>query len=186
VLKHEYLDEPTPENSGLSASIRHNPNTADDSVQPHSSETVTLESATLNAQGSANRAVRHPRATRSRIARINDRYEHGDSSDFLHADHADESLLRLLEEGPFPERPFNQPLQVQPPRETTIAKARKDPVTSHTTTIGGGANENRGQGTDSEVVTDDKAHDEPVDQVSDADEGEYVILGEDDVEEATR
>jgi len=120
--------------------------------------------------------VKDAKSIGTRVARISDRYERDDSSDFLHAD---ESLLRLLEEGPFSERPLNQPLQVQPPRET----AKKKSVVSHraSTTAGNIVDDTRGGNL--EMRVNDTPHDEAVDNVSDADEGDYVILGEDDVEE---
>jgi hypothetical protein len=83
--------------------------------------------------------------------------------------------LRLLEEGPFSERPLNQPLQVQPPRET----AKKDSVVSHRTSTAASANVDNTRESNLEVVND-APQDEVVDDVSDADEGDYVILGEDD------
>jgi hypothetical protein len=165
------MDTPAPSNGGLSLGTRHNPSTKVHTTQQHSSET-TLESASSNADLTSTRAIRHSSTTRSRDVRISHRHDRDESSDFLHAD---ESLLRLLEEGPFSERPLNQPLQVQPPRET----AKKDSVVSHRTSTAASANVDNTRESNLEVVND-APQDEVVDDVSDADEGDYVILGEDD------
>jgi len=167
------MDTPPPSNRGLTLITRHDSSTKDQVTQQHSSET-TLESASSNTNSISSRTLQHSKTKRSHVARVGDTYDRDGSSDFLHAD---ESLLRLLEDGPFSERPLNQPLQVQPPRDP----ARKDYLESDRTSTSAGVNVDDTRKSNLEVVIN-VPQAEAVDDASEVDEGDYVILGEDDVE----
>jgi hypothetical protein len=139
------------------------------------------EAASSKRQYTSSSAGNHP--LEQARARTHDRTAYGDLSDILHPD---DDLSGLEKLDPFIDhRPVNQPLQVQPPREHTLKEA-----TGFQGDSGRTIDEHVDKSTATHVAEyaeDQSCNDRDAssaahvpDDASDADDGEYVVVGDED------